>query len=1005
MKKYLLLFLVLSSYLFCAQAQQPAIAAATPPARPAAKVVSLFSGAYTDVPGTDWFPAWGQTTIVSDVTIAGNATKKYTLFNYEGVQFLSPIDASNMDTLHLDIWTPNCTSFEVYLINTSPTTIEQKVILTPVLSGWNSFNIALSQYTNISLNNIGQLKFVGTPFGSGTVYLDNIYFYKSASSPTLSNFTIPAHLVGDAPFALTAPTSNSIGTFTYTSSNTNVATINGNMVTILGTGTSTITAKQAAAGTYGSGSITANLVVTSPPPATAAPTPPARTASNVVSLFSGAYTNVAGTDWFPNWGQTTVVSDISIVGNPTKKYENFNYQGVQFAASVNAAAMNYLHLDIWTPDCLVFDAYLINTSPSTIEQKVTLTPALSGWNSYDIALSQYNTIALNNIGQMKFVGTAGSTVYLDNLYFFHVSGTPPTVSITSPINNAGFNAPANITINATAADDSSVTKVQFYNGATLLGQDVSSPYTFTWNNVLAGTYHLTAKATDNSGLTTTSAAVNIIVSGPNGDGYCATAVSGDYEYKAETSGGLVTFTMHPLTPISGCAYALIYLKIGTGGYGGYGMTPIGTDFTYTTAIPNGTVVSVYFTYQNPAGGENNSSANPHTYTVGINCTGITGVPKINITSPAANASFNELSTITIAANATDSNGTVSKVEFYKGNTLLGTDVSSPYSFSWTNAPAGNYNLVAKVTDNTNLTTFSTIVPIVVKINNSIGFCDTIANGDYSYRAETIGSDVVFTFHPLTPIAGCTYAFIYIREGLTGLYPGYAMTAIGSDFRFTKSIASGTPLSIYFTYQVPSGGEHTSVATPHDYTVGTSCLTTFPVVLSNFSAALKQNGNVSVTWTSLTEVNNDYYLVEKSTDGILYKIISKTPGRSNSNNRVDYNIIDEKPYAGLNYYRLSQVDKDGRTTIFGIKTVHVVKGNSGILIYPNPLKGNKLTVILPKSFTNHLSVQVIDISGRVILTNVFTNVSENLTILLSENLQSGIYLLKAEGYSPVKLIVE
>ena len=999
------LFSIILCFFVCSAQAQPTTAATTPPARTASKVVSLFSGAYTNVAGTDWFPAWGQSTIVTDVTIAGNATKKYASFNYQGVQFLSSVDASNMDSLHLDVWTPNCTSFEIYLINTSPTTVEQKVTLTPVLSGWNSFNIAISQYNNIALNNIGQFKFVGTPFGTSTVYLDNIYFYKSASSPTLSNFSIPTHSIGDAPFALIAPTSNSTGAFSYTSSNTSVATISGNMVTITGVGTSIITAKQAAAGTYGTGSINANLVITSPPPATAAPTPPVRTPANVVSLFSGAYTNVAAIDWFPNWGQTTIVSDLNIVGNPTKKYENFNYQGVQFASAVNAAAMNYLHIDIWTADCLSFDAYLVNTSPSTVEQKVTLSPSLSGWNSFDIALSQYNTIALNNIGQLKFVGTNGSTVYLDNIYFYHVTGTPPTVNITSPVNNASFNAPVNITINATATDDSTITKVQFYNGATLLGQDVTSPYSFVWNNVLAGTYNLTAKATDNSGLTTTSSTVKIIVSGPSGDGYCATAISGDYKYKASTSNGLVTFTMHPLTPIAGCAYALIYLKIGSGGYGGYGMTPVGTDFVYTTAIPAGTVVSVYFTYQVPTGGENNSSANPHTYTVGTNCTGITGIPKINITSPAANASFNELSTITIAANATDSNGTVSKVEFYRGSTLLGTDITSPYSFSWASAPAGNYNLVAKVTDNTNLNTFSTIVPIVVKINNSIGFCGTIAGGDYSYRIETVGSNVVFTFHPLTPIAGCTYAFIYVREGLTGPYPGYAMTAIGSDFRFTKSIASGTPLSVYFTYQVPSGGEHTSVATPHSYNVGTSCLGTFPVVLSGFSATLKQSGSVAVTWASLTEVNNDYYLLEKSTNGIAYKTISKIPGRNNSNTRNEYSVLDENPAVGLNYYRLSQVDKDGKTTIFGIKTVNVIKVNMGIVIYPNPLKGKLLNIILPKVYTNHLPVQLIDVAGRLVFNKVFENVSENLLISMPEKLQRGVYLLKVEGYSPVKLVVE
>ncbi len=79
----------------------------------------------------------------------------------------------------------------------------------------------------------------------------------------------------------------------------------------------------------------------------------------------------------------------------------------------------------------------------------------------------------------------------------------PTVSITSPANNATFTAPASVTINATAADaDGDVTLVEFFNGATKLGEDDTAPYTFTWSNVAAGSYVLTAKATDDSSATT-----------------------------------------------------------------------------------------------------------------------------------------------------------------------------------------------------------------------------------------------------------------------------------------------------------------------------------------------------------------------------------------------------------------------------------------------------------------------------------------------------------------------
>jgi predicted phage tail protein len=88
----------------------------------------------------------------------------------------------------------------------------------------------------------------------------------------------------------------------------------------------------------------------------------------------------------------------------------------------------------------------------------------------------------------------------------------PSVSITSPLVNTTFTAPAAVNISASATDgDGSITKIQFYNNNTLIGTATASPYTFSWNNVPAGNYSITAKATDNDGLVTTSAPVKISV--------------------------------------------------------------------------------------------------------------------------------------------------------------------------------------------------------------------------------------------------------------------------------------------------------------------------------------------------------------------------------------------------------------------------------------------------------------------------------------------------------------
>ncbi|HXI54287.1 MAG TPA: Ig-like domain-containing protein [Candidatus Saccharimonadales bacterium] len=93
-----------------------------------------------------------------------------------------------------------------------------------------------------------------------------------------------------------------------------------------------------------------------------------------------------------------------------------------------------------------------------------------------------------------------------------VVNNPPTAAITSPANGASFIAPANITLAATANDtDGSVAKVEFFEGANKLGEDTTSPYSFAWNSVAAGSYTLTVKATDDRGATTSSAAITISV--------------------------------------------------------------------------------------------------------------------------------------------------------------------------------------------------------------------------------------------------------------------------------------------------------------------------------------------------------------------------------------------------------------------------------------------------------------------------------------------------------------
>lgn len=163
-------------------------------------------------------------------------------------------------------------------------------------------------------------------------------------------------------------------------------------------------------------------------PIEAAPTPN-HAESNVISVFSEAYTNVVGTDFNPNWGQGTVTTQELVAGNNTLKYANLNYQGTAFASPIDASAMTMIHVDYWTADSSALNLSLISTGPA--ETPYAFTVAMGRWVSVDIPLSVFSGVVdLTDIIQLKFDGNG--TIYLDNIYFHAPPATEPTAPAAAP---------------------------------------------------------------------------------------------------------------------------------------------------------------------------------------------------------------------------------------------------------------------------------------------------------------------------------------------------------------------------------------------------------------------------------------------------------------------------------------------------------------------------------------------------------------------------------------------
>lgn len=198
-------------------------------------------------------------------------------------------------------------------------------------------------------------------------------------------------------------------------------------------------------------------------PAVSAPAPPARTTAKVISIFSDAYANVAGTDFNPWWGQSTVVSTIKIGEDNVLKYATLNYQGTQLTGQVNALTMNKLHVDVWTSDATQFQITPISPGPK--EKLVSCTPLVKNqWNSFDIDLSSFTGVNMAEIFQFKVVGDG--TVYIDNLYFYDNTATVDTEAPTAFTAVKGTVGSDMVELLMTATDNSGAVNFEITYGTT-----------------------------------------------------------------------------------------------------------------------------------------------------------------------------------------------------------------------------------------------------------------------------------------------------------------------------------------------------------------------------------------------------------------------------------------------------------------------------------------------------------------------------------------------------------
>ena len=175
-------------------------------------------------------------------------------------------------------------------------------------------------------------------------------------------------------------------------------------------------------------------------------------------------------------------------------------------------------------------------------------------------------------------------------------------------------------------------------------------------------------------------------------------------------------------------------------------------------------------------------------------------------------------------------------------------------------------------------------------------------------------------------------------------------------------------------------------------VGFAPLNPLPISLLTFDA--KYNGkNVDLTWITTSEVNNDFFTVEKSYDLKNYETVGSVRGNGNSSITIKYDLIDNNPQGGITYYRLKQTDYDGNFEYFKPVSVFIKSVSDDFTIHPNPTKGVS-AISFSSVYEGNQTVYIFDVTGRKIYEKQFEMVKgTNKVSLDTQVLSKGMYFIR------------
>src|SRR5579862_502316 len=286
-----------------------------------------------------------------------------------------------------------------------------------------------------------------------------------------------------------------------------------------------------------------------------------------------------------------------------------------------------------------------------------------------------------------------------------IVGAAPAVVVTGPAFCSVIDGPVDVVVSGDASSASgTIASVEFFDNGVSIGTSILPPWRTVVVQAAAGAHSITAKAIDDHGQATTSRASTFTIRAPNQPPTVTlTAPTEGTRFKF---GAAINIAATASDSDGTIAAVEFRLDSATGALTGRSTAaPYATTWT-NVAAGSYAIVAVAYDDRNAS-----SASSPVHVVVDPNA-----LPAVAITTPASGSTFTAPTNVTVSATASDSDGSIAKVDFFAGSTLIGSTTTAPYTIRWNAVAAGAYSLTAKGTDNVGGVTTSAAVPITIAAN-------------------------------------------------------------------------------------------------------------------------------------------------------------------------------------------------------------------------------------------------------------------------------------------------